>query len=130
MVEKVFIRNDIFTRGENGMTLLAHKCRSCGKVYFPKMRFCANCFSDELEEIPLSRKGKLYTYTINHMSSSHFEPPYANGLVDTAEGARIFAPLAMVKDKPFKIGMDMELEIVPLWREGEKEIIGYKFSPV
>lgn len=129
MGEKVLIREGIFTEGVNGTTLLAHKCRSCGKVYFPKVHFCANCFSADLEEIPLSRKGTLYTYTITYMPSFHFEPPYANGLVDTPEGARVFAPLAMVENKPFKIGMDMELEVGPLWREQGKEIIGYRFRP-
>jgi len=129
MAEKVFFREDIFTEGAEGTILLAHKCKSCGKVYFPKVHFCPNCFSVELEEIPLSRKGTLYTYTITYMSSSHLEAPYANGFVDTPEGARVFAPLAMVEDKPFKIGMEMELEVCPLWREEGKEIIAYRFSP-
>ena len=112
------------------MTLLANKCSSCGKVYFPKLEFCANCFSTELAEIALSRRGKLFTYTTTHMPSIHFEAPYANGLIDLKEGARIFAPLVIMDDKPFEVGMEMELIIDTLWEEDEKEFVGFKFSPV
>ena len=130
MGEKVFIREDIFTEGPEGITLLANKCKSCGKVYFPKLRYCANCFSVDLEDIPLSRRGTLYTYTTTYMPSMHFEPPYANGYIDIEQGARIFAPLVILKDKPFKIGMEMKLEVDTLWREGEKEFVGFRFCPM
>ena len=130
MREKVLIRDDIFTEGMDGTTLLASRCKSCGKVFFPKLQFCANCFSVEMEDTPLSRRGTLFTFTITYMPSAHFEPPFANGYVDIVEGARVFAPLVIQEDKPFKIGMEMELVVDTLWREGEKEIVGYKFRPV
>jgi len=46
------------------------------------------------------------------------------------EGIRIFAPLKMIENKPFKIGMDMEVTIETLWSEGDTEIVGYKFKPI
>ena len=130
MGEKVFISNEIFTEDKDGMTLLANRCKSCGKVYFPKLKFCANCFSIDLEEIPLSRRGKLLTYTTTYMPSPHFKAPYANGYIDLKEGARIYAPLVIMENKPFKSGMEMELIIDTLWTVGDKEFVGFKFSPV
>lgn len=130
MGEKVYISENIFTEGPDGMTLLANKCTSCGKVYFPKLEFCANCSGTELEDIALSRRGKLFTYTTTYMPSIHFEAPYANGFIDVKEGARVFAPLDIIEDKPFKVGMEMQLIIDTLWTEGEKEFVGFKFSPV
>jgi len=78
----------------------------------------------------LSRRGRLYSYTIAHMPSTHFQPPYAIGFVDLPEGVRVFAPLKMTEAKPFKVGMDMEVVIEKLWQEDDKQVIGYKFKPV
>jgi uncharacterized OB-fold protein len=83
-----------------------------------------------MEEVVLSRLGKLYSFTIGRMASTHFQPPYAVGLVDLPEGVRVFAPLKMTEDKPFKVGMDMEVVIEELWQENDKQVIGYKFKPV
>jgi len=130
MGEKVFIRDDIITEGPEGLTLLANKCKSCGKVYFPKLKFCANCSNGDLEEFPLNRRGTLYTYTTTYMPSTHFQPPFANGYIEIPGGTLVFAPLEILEDKPFQIGMEMELKVGVLWEEGEKEFIGFKFCPV
>jgi uncharacterized OB-fold protein len=64
------------------------------------------------------------------MKTMHFEPPYAVGYVELPEGLRIFSPLKMVADKPFRVGMNMELLIEELWQEEDKKIIGYRFKPL
>ncbi len=38
------------------------------------------------------------------MPAGHFKPPYAVGYIKMPEGIRIFAPLKMVEEKPFKVG--------------------------
>ena len=126
----VHIREGAFIDSPEGGILLANKCRSCGKIFFPKAAFCLTCFGDDMEELKLSRGGRLYSYTVGHMPSMHFEPPYVLGYVDMPEGVRVFAPLKMVENKPFFIGMDMEVIIEELWREDDNEVIGYKFKPV
>lgn len=130
MANMIPIREGAFVEGPEGGILLANKCKSCGQVFFPKAVFCLTCFNEDVEELKLSRKGKLYSYTIGRMASSHFQPPYAIGYVDMPEGVRIFAPLKMTADKPFAIGMDVEVLIEKLWQEDDNEIIGYKFKPV
>lgn len=128
MAERIPIREGAFTEDSGGV-LLANKCKSCGEIFFPKARLCLNCIKEDMEEIVLGRRGKLYSYTIAHMPSTHFEPPYAIGYIDMPEGVRIFSPLKMVNDKPFKVGMEMEVVIERLWQEGDKEVMGYKFIP-
>jgi len=128
--QKVPIREGVFVEGPHGTTLLAGKCKSCGQMFFPKPVFCLKCRGAEIEDVHLSGRGKLYAYAIGRMPSSHFQPPYAIGHVDSVEGARVFAPLKIIEDKPFKIGMDLELVIEPLWQENDKEVIGYIFKPV
>jgi uncharacterized OB-fold protein len=83
-----------------------------------------------MEEMPLSRRGKLYSYTIGRMAASRFQPPYVVGLVEMPEGIRVFAPLKVREDEPLRLGMDMEVVIEELWEEKDKQVIGYKFKPV
>ena len=130
MADVVPVREGIFVENAEGGKLLGNKCKSCGQLFFPKAKFCLTCFNKDMEEVVLSRRGKLYSYTIGYMPSTHFQPPYAIGFVDMPEGIRIFAPLKMVEDRPFKVGMDMEVVIEELWQENDKQVIGYKFKPV
>ena len=46
-----------------------------------------------MEALVLSRRGRLYSYTVGRMDSTHFKAPYSVGLVDLPEGVRVFAPL-------------------------------------
>ena len=83
-----------------------------------------------MEKIDLSRNGKLYSFTIVHMPSEHFTPPYAIGWVELPEGIRVFSQIRYWQEYPLQIGMDMELVIDTLWQEETKEIKGYKFQPI
>jgi len=130
MAEKNPIREGMFSKGPNGTVMIANRCKSCGHVFFPKVESCLTCFGETLEELPLSQKGKLFAYTVVQMPASHFDPPYAVGYVDLPEGIRIFTPLTILEDKPFQVGMPMELIVDTLWYENDKAIFGYKFSPI
>jgi len=130
MSTRVPVREDLFAETADGPVLLGSRCGSCGKVQFPKVQSCPDCPSAELTDVPLSRRGRLFTYSIVQMPSTHFRPPYAVGYVDLPEGVRIFAPLEIREDKPFRIGMEVALEVVPLWQEAGKEVVGYKFKLV
>jgi uncharacterized OB-fold protein len=130
MAERVPIREGTFREGPDGGVLLANKCTACGQLFFPKAKLCQACLHEELEEAPLSRKGALYSYTIARMPSSFFLPPHAMGFVDFPEGVRVFAPLKIIEDKPFEVGMEMEVVIEKLWEFEGKELIGYVFRPL
>ena len=130
MADRIPVREGTFVESSEGGILVANKCKSCGQIFFPKASLCLTCTNDDMEELQLSRRGKLYAYTIGRMPSMHFKPPYAIGYVDMPEGIRIFAPLKMTDDTPVHIGMDMEVVIEELWQEDDKEVIGYKFMPI
>jgi uncharacterized OB-fold protein len=129
MAETVPVREDLFDETGGGR-LHANKCTACGRIYFPKATFCFDCLAKEMEEIILSRRGKLYSYAVGRMPSTHLQPPYAVGLVDLPEGVRVFAPLFLTADEKYKIGMEMEIYLDTLWEEENKQIRGYKFKPV
>ncbi|MCL2335838.1 MAG: OB-fold domain-containing protein [Firmicutes bacterium] len=131
-MDRIYFKEGIFsvdTDTGNG-TLLGNKCASCGQIYFPPVDFCFNCLGQVMEEAALSRRGKLYSYTRCHMPASRFQPPFFVGLVDIPEGVRVFAPLKEAADRSFQVGMDMEVKIEELWRENDKQVIGYVFEPV
>ena len=130
MAEKVPLREDLFRESGDGGTLLGNQCASCRKIFFPKAQICFECGHEDLAEVQLNRRGILYSYTIGHMPSLHFVPPYAVGYIDLPEEVRVFAPLVTIEQTPFAVGMEMELIIERLWEEGDKEVIGYKFKPV
>ncbi len=128
MAEKEWVRDGIVSEGPGGITLAANRCDACGQVYFPKaLNGCLNCFEPELRDVPLSRQGKLDSYTIVQMPASGFKPPYAVGYVCLPEGVRLFAPLEMAEDTPFQVGMDMEVRIGALWEEADREVWGFRF---
>ena len=131
MAEKVWIREGIVAEGPEGETLAGNRCRACEQVFFPKVeQVCLNCMEKQLEDVPLSRKGKLCSYTVVHMPASGFQPPYAVGFVDLPEGIRVFTPLVMDKYKPFREGMEMEVRVGKLWEEEDKVVMGFRFAPV
>ena len=132
MVEKVFIREGTFREAPEGGILLGNRCKSCGQVFFPKASICFNCFSENMEELPLSQRGNLYSYTIGRMASLRFEPPYVLGYIDLPEGVRVLSPLKIEQSEygSLRIGMEMEVIIETLWHEGDREVVGWKFKPV
>ena len=79
-----------FTDGDDPR-LLGTQCQSCKTFFFPKQEvFCRNpeCESTELVEVPLSRRGKLWSFTNNcyappppYPSQDPFEP-YAIAAVE------------------------------------------------
>ncbi len=62
-----------FTLDEKAPSLLGARCKVCGTYYFPKaIKFCRNpaCAGEQFEEVPLSRGGKLWSYT-----NAAYKPP-------------------------------------------------------
>jgi uncharacterized OB-fold protein len=100
---------------------------------------CRNpeCKEKAIEEVTLSRKGKLLSYTILHFPppppfivSGAYEPR-AVAEVEMPEGLRLIAPMTQFDFKDIKIGMTMEIVLDSLYRDKEgNEIIGWKFRPL
>lgn len=122
--------------------LLGSRCTACGAVFFPKQQsFCHNpaCAGGDFEEAPLSRRGRLWSYTTNHYPPP---PPY----VPRGDTHRPFAIAAVeleaekmvvlgqvpesVKLESLRTGMEMELILDTLFEDEEGEVVVWKWSPV
>jgi uncharacterized OB-fold protein len=123
-------------------TLLGSSCTTCGTVFFPKAEgFCRNpaCRGREFTETPLSRRGKVWSYTdaqyqppAPYISSTEPYVPFTLAAVElAAEQLVVLGQLAdgfTVDD--IKVGDEVELTIEPLYElDGETHLI-YKWRPV
>ncbi|MFC3994613.1 Zn-ribbon domain-containing OB-fold protein [Nocardiopsis sediminis] len=55
-----------FASGPDGLHLIGTRCTACATVHFPpEPRFCRNprCPGGELPDVPLSRRGRVWSYT-------------------------------------------------------------------
>jgi uncharacterized OB-fold protein len=129
MTTTVPFREGLFEDISGKWALVGGRCRQCEKIIYPHREVCLNCLSRDMEKLPLSRNGTLYSFTIVHMPSEHFEPPYAIGWIELPEGIRIFSPIRYRHEHPLKIGMAMEMAIEKLWDEQQKIVTGYVFRP-
>lgn len=114
--------------------LLGSRCTHCAEVTFPKQHRCANCSSEEVEEIPLSSRGTLYSFTnVNYPVPDGYKGPvpYGVGMVELPEGVRLLAHLTESDPRKLRVGMDMVLVLDKLFAEDDgTEVVGFKFKPV
>ncbi|NIS07200.1 MAG: hypothetical protein GWO07_00180 [Candidatus Dadabacteria bacterium] len=110
--------------------LIGGKCNKCGKYTFPKYVACPFCFTDDIVEAPLSKTGKLHSFTMVRRSMPEFVVPYGLGLVDFPEGVRVMAQIDKDYIEDLELEADMEVEIGPV-RKGKdgKDLHSYKFKP-
>ncbi len=111
--------------------LIAGRCKSCGKYTFPKYYACPFCFSDNLEDAPLSPTGVLHSFTIVRRSMPGYPVPYGLGLVDFPEGVRVMAQVETDKPQELKLNMKMGITVGTIRKNKDgKEVRSYKFRPV
>ncbi len=132
------IQEGLFTWPSDQPSLIGSRCKSCGEYFFPKVNICQNpdCTKKDVEETLLSRRGTLWSYTIQHYPPP---PPYKGpvpltiGLMELSkENLKIMGQLVEgVKEEDIKIGMDLELAVEKLFDdESGNEVVTWKFKPV
>jgi uncharacterized OB-fold protein len=121
--------------------LIGTRCRACGNYFFPKETFfCRNpaCASSELEEVPLSRRGRLWSYTDNcyapplpFVASDPFQP-YAVAAVELEKERMVV--LGQVETgigvAELEVGMEMELTVGRLYEDPKREVVIWKWRPL
>lgn len=109
------------------------KCKSCGEFFFPARDRCTNCFTENVEEVALSKRGKIYSFTIvRNVTPGYTGPiPYAVGAIELPEGIIILSPLTQCDFSKLEVGQDVELVLERLFiDENGNEVISYKFKPI
>lgn len=110
--------------------LKGYCCKRCGQLDFPKLSLCPNCWGEEFDVVPLSRRGRLYSVSDIHIGQAGMQTPYVFGYVDLPEDLRIFAQM---EGEPGSFKCDDEVELtvgtIRLNRQG-LPIKSYKFCKV
>lgn len=125
-----------FTLDKSAPTLLGTRCAGCGTYFFPKeLRSCRNpsCGGTELEEVPLSRRGRIWSYTINHYappSPAVAEAPYGVAAVELAQERMIVLGQIEGDAAGLRVGDEMELTVGSLYEDDEGEYLVWKWKPV
>lgn len=76
-----------------GPRLIGCRCDACGTLSFPKRSVCFSCGNRVLSEELLTPQGRLYSYTVVHVSSSR-PVPYTIGYIDLDDGVRLLATIS------------------------------------
>jgi uncharacterized OB-fold protein len=125
------VAEGLFTWPAGEPRLIGSRCRDCGVVTFPSQGSCPACTSVAVEERLLPRTGTLYTWTVQgfrpkppYAGPEEFEP-YGVGYVELPGEVRVEARLTVADPARLRIGMPMELVIVPFG-----ETVTYAFAPL
>jgi len=124
--------NSLLKYDKDGPYLVGGKCGTCHEIHFPMQTICPRCTGQDITEVPLSRRGKLYTYTEVHQKPPDYEGPvpYLVGRVLLPEGVFILTQLKG-KLEDFKIDMEMELTAETIYLDAcDKGVRAYLFKPV
>ena len=114
--------------------LIGSRCKACGELYFPTQITCSRCFSENLEIVYFSSKGKVRSSTVIYVRPPLYEGPmpYAIGQVTLAEGVIVpvvFTDLNLEKPLPIDTEVEMVLKNYGTDNDGH-EIITYMFRPI
>jgi uncharacterized OB-fold protein len=86
-----------------------------------------------MEEVPLSRFGKLKSFSISRISQPGFPAPYVQSFVQLDEGPEIFSIITGIDPEKdiLQVGAQVELVIEPVGEDekGNRTMV-YKFAPV
>jgi uncharacterized OB-fold protein len=99
-----------FWEGVGRHQLLIQRCGGCGTLRFPWLPGCGACGSPEWDTVEASGDGTVYSYVVmHHPPFPAFDPPYAVGLIELAEGVRFVSNVIGVPYDKVRIGMPVRL---------------------
>jgi len=113
-------------------SLAGSRCPSCQQTFYPPRHICLNCYHEGLEGVALSKRGKLWTFTIARMSlpGSLMTAPYVIAQVELPEGVIIATVLTDIDPEATRIGMPLELVVEKASVNAEgAEVMTFKFRP-
>jgi uncharacterized OB-fold protein len=141
MSTQVPVADGLFTWPSDEPQLIGAKCPDCGVTTFPKQATCPRCPSDRMDEVLLPRRGTLWTFTTQEFlpknppyagteTAAEFEP-YGVGYVELPGEVKVETRLTTADVDALRIGMDMELVVVPFRRNTDgDDVLTFAFRPL
>ncbi|MFI1354910.1 bifunctional MaoC family dehydratase N-terminal/OB-fold nucleic acid binding domain-containing protein [Streptomyces sp. NPDC020898] len=111
-----------FWAGVERHQLLIQRCLGCRTLRFPWLPGCNACGGGDWDTVEACGDGTVFSYVVlHHPPFPAFDPPYAVGLIELAEGVRIVSNVVGVPYDKVRIGMPVRLEFVR-YEEGQSEL--------
>ena len=130
---------DLFDWTKDGVRLQSAKCNTCGTYFFPAShhQHRPGCSRQGVENVFLSRRGKLATYTVQYyMCPPPFKTtgditPYGIGMVEFPEGISVTGIITETDLNTLKIGLNMETTTYTLYKdEAGNDVVTWAFKVV
>jgi len=134
------VADGLFVWPSDEPRLIGGRCPACGTTTFPRQAGCPRCGAQPLEERLLSPRGRLWAWTTQEFPPP--SPPYAGargpdfrpfavGYVELPGELRVEARLTEHRPERLRIGMEMELAVVPFGTDDAgQEVVTFAFRPV
>jgi len=86
------------------------RCLACGVVQYPIPRVCRECGTrDRFQEVKLSRRGTVFTFTLDHLyANEYLDTPIPRAVVDLEGGGRAFLEMTDCDPQEVRWGMAVE----------------------
>lgn len=100
-----------WTGGEVG-ELRMHRCDDCAQFFHPPAPVCRHCTSINVTPTPVSGRGKVLTFTVNHQAwTPEFTEPYVVAIVELEEqeGLRFLSNIVNCAPDTVEIGMPVSV---------------------
>lgn len=111
--------------------LLGNRCAPCDRVFFPRRDYCACCTSPILDEVTLSRRGKIGAFSLidRQPTDAWIEAPYIQAEIELPEAVSVFTLLDGARAESLAIGQPAELALRLLPTPGGARSV-FVFTPV
>jgi uncharacterized OB-fold protein len=141
MTTQIPVAEELFTWPSDAPQLIGTYFAESGVTTFPQSTACPKTASQNGERVLLPRRGTLWSWTIQGFLPK--SPPYAGketlqsfkpygvGYVQLADEVIVESRLTTADPAQLKIGMEMELVIIPYSTDDDgNELVTYAFAPV
>ena len=137
---QVPVAEGIFTWPSDSPQLLGSACDDCSITTFPRQDSCPRCASTNMNERVLAQRGRLWAWTTQNFpppsppymgtTGKDFQP-FAVGFVELEGELKVEARLMETDPTKLRIGMEMELVIVPFATNADgNEVMTFGFRKV
>ncbi|MFG2333585.1 bifunctional MaoC family dehydratase N-terminal/OB-fold nucleic acid binding domain-containing protein [Streptomyces sp. NPDC048604] len=100
-----------FWEGVAEHRLFIQRCTGCQTLRFPWLPGCNACGGQDWDTVEASGDGTVHSYVVmHHPPFPAFDPPYAVGLIELAEGVRMISNVVGAPYDKVRIGMPVRLE--------------------
>ena len=133
------VAEGLFVDAGGAVRLVGSQCDACGVVTFPSQPSCPRCTSVDVRERLLARRGTLWSWTVQCFPPKSppyaidgpdaFEP-YGVGYIELPGEVRVEARLTVADPQQLRIGMPMELTLIPAPGGTQEGVVTYAFAPI